>query len=633
MNKTTDGKRRGVVKGAPSGFVVSLLFHAAAFLIAGAFVVFTVVNKEEQRFVPPKPVDRPKMKLKKPKVQVKKNTKPRSTTRIVAKVRQASMPEIQLPEMSGIGEGLGTGGLDGLSMMPDLTTETFFGNAQSIGNDFVGTFYDFTRDRLGKPTLLAPENMFQKVKDFMVKGWNPNVFSQYYRSPNKLYATFFCVPTEYSTLGPAAFGHPEASSWCWIVHYKGKLVYKDDITFRFWGQGDDYMIVRVDGQIVLIACWPQSAEPYYTQLWRSTSPDNRIYPLGNNRSVVGDWVELKAGEPKDMEVLIGEGKGGLFAALLTVEVKGEKYDQNPFLGGPTLPIFKTEELSQSMVEDIGNMLHEGDACLTNGPVFKDYESRQAPAVAVEPVAAPEPETAVPPAVDPRATRVWTSVDGKTMEGEYVTKLGNQAVIQVGKGKQIKIPLDQLAGEDRSFIELENPPELYIDFYKASDQIPPPHESPYVDLHFPIRISDFTFGVQIKQKTTDPYNHRLHVEYFAIGEEVDGNNYVLLDHRDTWFDLNEANKREFQFLGDKVRVQSKATWPNSPMRGVKYGGYLVIVTDERGKVVQYAASSKFLYDYVENLRKIPLTRHFDRECLRVAPPRPTFDDRNPYIWNR
>jgi hypothetical protein len=56
-------KTRGVGKGAPSGFVISLAVHAAAFFMAGLLVVFSVQRKEEKKFVPPKPVERPKMKL------------------------------------------------------------------------------------------------------------------------------------------------------------------------------------------------------------------------------------------------------------------------------------------------------------------------------------------------------------------------------------------------------------------------------------------------------------------------------------------------------------------------------------------------------------------------------------------
>ena len=124
-------KTNSVVKGAPSGLVISLLVHAAAFLLAGLLVVFTVVNKEEKTFAPPKPVDRPKMKLKKPRVQVKKSAKPKSTTRIVTKVQKASMPDIQLPEMSGMGDGL-AGGVGGFDIVP--------GEAMSCSSNDAGSW-------------------------------------------------------------------------------------------------------------------------------------------------------------------------------------------------------------------------------------------------------------------------------------------------------------------------------------------------------------------------------------------------------------------------------------------------------------------------------------------------------------
>ena len=136
MKKKPGSKSTKITKGAPSGFVLSLMVHAAAFMLAGMLVVFNVVKKEEKKFVPPKPVDRPKMKLKKPKVKIKKSSKPKATNRIVTKVKRASMPDIQLPEMSGITAGLG-GGMGGFDIMPDLSDVSVLGSAQSIGNDFV----------------------------------------------------------------------------------------------------------------------------------------------------------------------------------------------------------------------------------------------------------------------------------------------------------------------------------------------------------------------------------------------------------------------------------------------------------------------------------------------------------------
>ena len=53
-------------KGMPSAVILSILIHVGLFLLAGMLVVFTVVKKEEQKFEPPKAIDRPRMKLKKP---------------------------------------------------------------------------------------------------------------------------------------------------------------------------------------------------------------------------------------------------------------------------------------------------------------------------------------------------------------------------------------------------------------------------------------------------------------------------------------------------------------------------------------------------------------------------------------
>ncbi len=109
---------------------------------------------------------------------------------IVTKVNRANMPDIQLPEMSGMGEGLG-GGFGGFDMMPDLEDVTVFGSGQSIGNDFVGTFYDFKRGRSGRNVPMSWDSFLDELKNFVKSGWKPSSISRYYRSPKKLYATTF----------------------------------------------------------------------------------------------------------------------------------------------------------------------------------------------------------------------------------------------------------------------------------------------------------------------------------------------------------------------------------------------------------------------------------------------------------
>jgi len=343
----------------PSAVVLSIVIHAALFLLAGMLVVFTVVKKEEKKFSPPKAVERPKMKLKKPKVKIKKTSRPKPTTRIVTKMNRASMPDIQLPEMSGMGEGLG-GGIGGFDMMPDLEEVTIFGTGQSIGNDFVGTFYDFKRDRSGRNIPHSLDKAAQDIKEFIRSGWKASELSRYYRAPKKLYATSFIMTAVPSAVAAWAFGEYETIGYQWMVHYKGKLVHNEAITFRFWGYGDDFMAVAVDGKLVLSTGWSDYAARITPQ-WRTHSAKSFQYWLGNGKAVVGDWITLEPGVAHDMDFLATEMPGGTFSAALLVEVQGVEYERNR-QPGPILPVFKTEEPS---LQDRGTLARP-DRCHQHG---------------------------------------------------------------------------------------------------------------------------------------------------------------------------------------------------------------------------------------------------------------------------
>jgi hypothetical protein len=370
--KRRDLKGKKVNKGAPSGFVISLIFHAAAFFIAGLFVVFTVLPKEDPVFKVPPPVERPKMKLKKPKVKIKKSSQPKPSARIVAKVKTAKMPEIQIPDLVGTGEGLlgglGTGGefMD----IPDIGESTIFGSGASIGNDFVGTYYDFNRSRNGGFNSIIPDEFELVLLDFILDEWNTGRFRKFYQSKEKRYATCFMIPRIPSDLGPEAFGEPGAAGYCWAILYKGKLVHKDGMTFRFWGMGDDILMVRVAGELVLAASYPNTLLQQGCG-WISSSSKSGLFYLGNNKAQVGDWITLEPGVPLDMEVLIGESPGGSFNAMITVEEKGVDYHLTQ-QGGPLLPMFTTDDPSYSILNSIYEYLIPGEAMLTNGPVFRDF---------------------------------------------------------------------------------------------------------------------------------------------------------------------------------------------------------------------------------------------------------------------
>jgi len=96
-----------------SAALVSLGIHAVLLVVAISFVAVKVITKQEQAFEA-KPVNRPKMELKKLQVPVnitkKKQQRPKLRKRIVVKPRiDKPMPDIKMPEVAGIKGGIGAG--------------------------------------------------------------------------------------------------------------------------------------------------------------------------------------------------------------------------------------------------------------------------------------------------------------------------------------------------------------------------------------------------------------------------------------------------------------------------------------------------------------------------------------------
>lgn len=366
-------RTKGLTRGTSSAVLFSIAIHGALLLLAGGMVVFTVIQKQEKKFEPPPPVDRPKMELKKPKVKVKKQAKPKASQRIVSKSVQ-SMTDIQLPETSGMTEGL-SGGIGGFEMMPDPSEVTLLGGGRSvaIGNDFEGTFYSLLLDRTGtrnSVTKNSYDSYVRILRQFFDSGWNPRSLAPYYRWPQKLYTTFIYLPTIAFEHVPRSFGIPnEVDTSMWIVHYKGKIMSKDGGKFRFWGRGNHVLATKVNG--VETGFLGFRTVGLLISDWRSSADENLKYFTGKMAMAVGDWFELEAGVPVEMEVVIGDHNGADTQATLRVQKYGEYYPPNRD-GGPILPVFKTAEIPEHLKDEIRYLTIDGDQDLDSDLMFNVY---------------------------------------------------------------------------------------------------------------------------------------------------------------------------------------------------------------------------------------------------------------------
>jgi len=111
--KTSSGKGYFYRHAKSSAALVSLGIHAILILVALTFVAVTVIQKDDKAFEA-KPVKRPKLALKKLQVPVsikkKATKKPKLRKRIVVQPKMnSSMPDIKMPEITGVKGGMGSG--------------------------------------------------------------------------------------------------------------------------------------------------------------------------------------------------------------------------------------------------------------------------------------------------------------------------------------------------------------------------------------------------------------------------------------------------------------------------------------------------------------------------------------------
>ena len=224
------------------------------------------------------------------------------------------------------GRGLPAGKLGGTK---------FFGDRDQTANGFVGTFYDLKQTRSGKPTNISPDEYHTIFRKFVREHWRESVLGEYFRAPQKLYTPQIFIPNMSADEGPKAFdleGKVKPSRW--LVHYKARVSPPADGTYHFVGGGDDVLVVRFNGKVVLDRCWYQQDEE-----WKTARNYGYGYTGIPNGFARGDALRLKAGQFYDMEVLIGEQPGGLVFFSLLLEEEGVEYRRDA-RGNPILPVFR-----------------------------------------------------------------------------------------------------------------------------------------------------------------------------------------------------------------------------------------------------------------------------------------------------
>lgn len=216
--------------------------------------------------------------------------------------------------------------------------EDAFGTRERQAAALVGIFYDLKQTQQGEPIPKFQSNYAKALDEFLVAGFDEALLNRYYRAPLPLYTTQLAIRRMHAAAAPRAFDVEDVvQPSYWVVHYKGQVAPPADGTYRFVGNFDDVLIVAINRRVVLNGSRPDTKLPLLD--WREAA-DKGPRVAANGLAAYGDWLDLKAGEPVDIDILIGERPGSSFYGVLLWQKKGETYPLDAD-GRVILPLFQT----------------------------------------------------------------------------------------------------------------------------------------------------------------------------------------------------------------------------------------------------------------------------------------------------
>lgn len=219
-------------------------------------------------------------------------------------------------------------------------------------------------------------------------------------------------------------------------------------------------------------------------------------------------------------------------------------------------------------------------------------------------------------------RTWTFKNGQTLEAEYVGDFFNKIKLQSADGQEFTIPMEEfdLSDADKEYLELEHPPVFKLEFRKSVQR---KNYSMIRGLEDRPPDQLASFGAKVKQTSSGNYGYPLTVDFYALGDEIKGDRYILLDHATSSFVPSQAEKRTYEFYSKRI-VRLTDQWNGSQYfsrRGEQYSGFLIVVRDKRGKVIAIDGSNDWAVEHFENLEKLKIGNYMNKECIRTYPSRP------------
>lgn len=225
-------------------------------------------------------------------------------------------------------------------------------------------------------------------------------------------------------------------------------------------------------------------------------------------------------------------------------------------------------------------------------------------------------------------RTWEDTDGTPFMGRFYREMFGKLTIETETGEKKILAIEDLSDLDKKYLRVMVPPEIEMEVRTKTRQLDARPMALWRDdiekMH--------TVTATISKKSQRPFTSRLKAEIFMVGEEVEGDNYILLKRFDEEFLLLEEKDYQYTVRSPSVKTTKFTNITDESPKGELYKGHLVIITSMQGNVIVTDSSLPAWMqqpEAVEKLRELSIrgapsirSRHFDKTGSQVPPPRPT-----------
>lgn len=217
-------------------------------------------------------------------------------------------------------------------------------------------------------------------------------------------------------------------------------------------------------------------------------------------------------------------------------------------------------------------------------------------------------------------RTWTKKDGTTLQAEFVREVLGTLVLKDAAERKISIRLNNLSVSDLRYYQNTIPPKINIDFFKNIKK----KKRNRFAVSF-IRDEMFVLNgtLTLTKESKRPFGGTLRGELYLVGQEVATDDYRMLLKKKFPLRFTAENKGICS-LSVVTEIRQFIVALTKQSRGVTYSGYMVVIADEKGKVLQTKTDLGWLdEESLSFFRELPAGSFFNDLGFRVKVPRPPY----------